>query len=236
MRLASLRNSSGYHDFILCARVNATKWVVHPGTYRRSGRRVYHFSDLEVLDVVEHAWKPGAQKKRRIPGAVDPECYQLPADLGVYNSKSGEHHGLLSTLAVAQLMAFQAEGSDLTQAQGLSRMNFQIGTWPAHAHRHMLLLVYRHCSGELRTRNMKRLQEACLALTKPPSGALPPKRSFARKTYSEDHVRTLAIRAAEAAPDHIRCRRRLGPTAQLPGDISCRPLRTKAARRENAQE
>ena len=170
MRLASLRNSSGYHDFILCARVNATKWVVHPGTYSKRGRRVYHFADLEVVDVAEQAWKPQASKKRHIAGAgskPDLDCYQLPADLAVYNSKRGEHHGLLATLAVAQLMAFQAEGSTLTQAQGLSRMNFNISTWPPHAHRHMLLLVYRHCSGELRTRNMKRLQEACGALTKP---------------------------------------------------------------------
>ena len=51
---------------------------------------------------------------------------------------------------------------------------------------------------------------------------MPAKRSFARKTYAQDHVRTLAIRAANAAPDHIRCRRRLGPNAKLPGDISCR--------------
>ena len=109
-------------------------------------------------------------------------------------------------------------------------MNFNISTWPPRAHRFMLLLVWKRSSGELRIRNIKRLQEGMLALTKPPRGAsLPAKRSFARKTYSEDHVPRLLRQTISAADDvWVRMRDSLARSVVV-------SLRTRTARTQNVQ-
>ena len=231
VRLLSLRNSRGFHDHILCAQVGkSSKWVAHPGTYktRKSGRRVYHFGDLEVLDTEELAWKP-TQAKKRLKLGIDeeePDCCRLPADLDAYNDAKGEHHGLLATFAVARLIAAQqTEAGQADESQALSLLNFDVGTWPTTAHLHRTLLVWSDSKGVLKARSTRKLQGA-IHFTTPPSGtSMPPTRpAGVRKTWPEEEIRTLAARATDAAPEFIRKLRRLCSTILFPGEIACRYL------------
>ena len=191
VRLLSLRNSRGFHDHILCAQVGkSSKWVAHPGTYktRKSGRRVYHFGDLEVLDTEELAWEP-TQAKKRLKLGIDeeePDCCRLPADLDAYNDAKGEHHGLLATFAVARLIAAQqTEAGQADESQALSLLNFDVGTWPTTAHLHRTLLVWSDSKGVLKARSTRKLQGA-IHFTTPPSGtSMPPTRPAGVRKFGQ---------------------------------------------------